>query len=74
MAQRIDIAGIRARVIDDHLGIGGQGVAKLVELDDLPGTQMVLKELPFKPETKERLDWLCRLNLAGLSATRLGAG
>lgn len=68
MTQRIDVAGIRARVINDHLGAGGQGVAKLVELDEMPGTQMVLKELPFKLETKERLDWLCQLNLARLSS------
>lgn len=67
MTQRIDVAGVRTRVIDPHLGSGGQGKAMLVELEDLPGTRMVLKELPAKPETLARIKWLCDLNLAGLT-------
>ena len=67
MTMRIDVGGIRTRVIDENLGAGGQGRAMLVELEDLPGRQMVLKELPLKPETEARLVWLCGKNLAQLS-------
>jgi serine/threonine protein kinase len=68
MTKRVDIAGIRVRVVNDHLGQGGQGVAQLVELEDWPGTQMVLKKSKCKPGTEARLRWLCQQNLARLSA------
>ena len=43
MTLRIDVGGVRTRVVDPDLGSGGQGKAMLVELEDLPGTRMVLK-------------------------------
>ena len=67
MTQRIDIAGIRTRVIDPQFGAGGQGQAMLVDLEDLSGTQMVLKILSVKPDTEARLKWLCQKNLSRLS-------
>jgi len=68
MTQRIEIAGIRLRILDPDFGAGGQGKAMLVEPEDLPGTRMVLKELPYKPETEARLKWVCQRNLAQLTA------
>ena len=67
MTQRINIAGIRARVIDPHLGAGGQGRAMLVELEDWPGIKMAAKEMVLSQHTEQRLRWLCQKNLAGLS-------
>jgi len=68
MTQRIDIAGIRTRVIDPQFGAGGQGQAMLVELEDQPGTRMVIKELPANSATLARLKWLCQQNLSQLTA------
>jgi hypothetical protein len=67
MTQRIDIAGIRARVIDPNLGAGGQGRAMLVELEDWPGIKMAAKEMVLSQHTEQRLRWLCQKNLARLS-------
>lgn len=68
MTQRINVDGICARVVNANLGVGGQGVAKLVELDDQLGTQMVLKELPYSKAAAERVEWACRRNFSSLSA------
>lgn len=67
MTQRINIAGIRARVIDPHFGAGGQGRAMLVELEDWPSIKMAAKEMVLSQHTEERLRWLCQKNLARLS-------
>lgn len=67
MTQRIDIDGIRARVVNPKLGEGGQGSASLVELEDWPGVRMVLKEMSLTQTAEQRLRWLCQKNLAQLS-------